>query len=177
MNRRTLISIALAASFALTLSLIVQSPVFAAAQPPQTVAVFLDIDGIAGASTDAQHKDAIEVQSFSLAGQNPGGDGKATLSEFFILKPLDAASPMLLKALATSQKIAKATVTVRGKTDAKGEARDYIRYSFTDLGVSRINQVVSGGGQEELNFRYASVKVEYMGADGKTVEAIIEGKK
>src|SRR4051794_2549797 len=114
MNRWNLSTLAAAALVALLLN--AAGPLYAAAQPPQTVAVFLEIDGIVGTSTDAQHKDAIEVQSFSLAGQNQGGDAKATLSDFFVLKPLDAASPKLLAALATSQKIAKGTLTVRGKT-------------------------------------------------------------
>ena len=63
-------------------------------------------------------------------------------------------------------------MTVRGGKDAK----TYLKYAFTDLSVSRINQVVASGGQEELNFRYATVKVTYVSADGKTtVEG--EGKR
>src|SRR4051812_7827931 len=102
MNRRnpTVLVATTLLMFAICLTLSRQ--VRAAAQPPQTVAVFLEIDGVVGTSADAQHKDAIEVQSFSLAGQNEGAGAKATLADFFVLKPLDAASPKLLEALATS---------------------------------------------------------------------------
>ena len=71
--------------------------------------------------------------------------------------------------IASGRKIAKATVTVRGGKDAK----TYMKYVFTDLTVSRINQVVAQGGQEELNFRYATVQVTYTSADGKTT---VEGE-
>jgi type VI secretion system secreted protein Hcp len=139
---------------------------------PKTAGVYLQLDGIAGEVDEADFKGQIELQSFSLAGQRPDKDGEAAkLADFFVLKALDAASPKLLAAFANGQKIAKATVTIRGGKDAK----TYLKYEFTDVAVSRINQVVSGSGQEELNFRYAAVKVTYTGADGKPVEG--EAKK
>ncbi len=92
------------------------------------------------------------------------------MNDFFVLKAIDAASPKLLAAFAAGQKIAKATVTVRGGKDAK----TYLKYEFTDLSISRINQVVSGTGQEEMNLRYAGLKVTYTGADGKAVEGVVK---
>jgi type VI secretion system Hcp family effector len=139
---------------------------------PKTAGVYLQLDGIPGEADEADFKGQIELQSFSLAGQRPEKEGEpAKLADFFVLKALDAASPKLLAAFAGGQKIAKATVTVRGGKDSK----TYLKYEFTDVAVSRINQVVSGSGQEELNFRYATVKVTYTGADGKPVEG--EAKK
>lgn len=141
----------------------------AAVQAPQTVAVFLKLEGIAGDSSDPAHKGEIEVQSFSLAAQRQD-DGKAKFNDFFVLKVLDGASPQLLAALASGRTIPTAVLTVRGKLAGDNEPREYLRYTFSDLSVTRLNQVVSGGGQEELNLRYGQVKVEYTGPDGKTVE-------
>lgn len=146
-----------------------------AADIPQTVGIFLQLDGLPGDSADAEHKGQIELQSFSLSGQRGAGEGeKANLSEFFVLKPLDAASPKLLEALATGKTFANATISVQGSFTGQ-QPRQYIRYDFTELTVSRINQVVSGGGQEELNFRFKTVKVTYTTADGKKIEAGSEG--
>lgn len=151
------------------------APSPAAPQAKQTAAIFLELEGVAGESADAQHKGAIEVQSFSLSAQHSPGEGgqggqggKATLNDFFVLKPYDAASPHLLVACAAGRTIPKAVLTVRGGAGG-GEPREYLKYTFTDVQVSRINQVVGGAAQEELNFRYASVVVEYTLPDGKVV--------
>ena len=153
-------------------ALLAATTTHAAVTFPKTAGVYLQLDGIPGESDEADFKGQIELQSFSLAGQRPDKEGEAAkLADFFVLKALDAASPKLLAAFAAGQKIAKATVTVRGGKDSK----TYLKYEFTDVAVSRINQVVSGSGQEELNFRYATVKVTYTGADGKPVEG--EAKK
>ena len=137
----------------------------AAPNVPKTSAVYLELDGIPGEVDEGDFKGQIELQSFSLSGQGGEKAGDAAkLNDFFVLKPIDAASPKLLAALGGGQKIAKATVTVRGGKDSK----TYLKYAFTDLTVSRINQVIAAGGQEELNFRYATVKVTYTSADGKT---------
>jgi type VI secretion system Hcp family effector len=149
---------------ALLVALCMSRPTTAAPNVPKTSAVYLELDGIPGEADEGDFKGQIELQSFSLSGQAEQPGEAAKLHDFFVLKPIDAASPKLLAALASGQKIAKATVTVRGGKDAK----TYLKYAFTDLTVSRINQVIASGGQEELNFRYATVKVTYTSADGKT---------
>lgn len=157
-------------STAFLLALCFARPTPAAPNVPKTSAVYLELDGIPGEADEGDFKGQIELQSFSLSGQGGEKPGDAAkLNDFFVLKPIDAASPKLLAALASGQKIAKATVTVRGGKDSK----TYLKYVFTDLMVSRINQVVATGGQEELNFRYATVKVTYTSADGKTT---VEGE-
>ena len=147
-------------------------PTLAAPNIPKTSAIYLELEGIPGEVDEGDFKGQIELQSFSLNGEGAKEGESMKLNDFFVLKPIDAASPKLLAALAGGQKFAKATVTVRGGKDAK----TYLKYAFTDLAVSRINQVIAAGGQEELNFRYATVKVTYVSADGKTtVEG--EGKR
>src|SRR6476620_8061051 len=142
----------LATTLLLTLGFAGSTP--AAPNVPKTSAVYMELDGIPGEADEGDFKGQIELQSFSLSGQSGEKAGDSVkLNDFFVLKPIDAASPKLLAALASGQKIAKATVTVRGGKDAK----TYLKYAFTDLGVSRINQVIAQGGQEELNFRYGTV--------------------
>jgi type VI secretion system secreted protein Hcp len=158
-------------TFTLALGVAYPASIARGAEPKQTAGVFLELEGIPGESADAKYQGQIDVQSFSLSAQR-GGEGenaKTNFNDFFILKPYDAASPALLVACGEGRTIAHAVLTVRGSS-AGGEPREYLKYTFTDLTVSRINQVVGGGGaQEELNFRYGSVVIEYTLPDGKVV--------
>ena len=163
----------LASALAALLGVLCPAPA-ALAEVKQTAAVFLQLDGIDGESADAKHPKAVEVQSFSLSAQYAAGEadkpGKANFNDFFILKPYDAASPELLLACAEGRTIARAVLTVRGGAAGGAAPREYLKYTFTDVQVSRINEVVGGAAQEEVNFRSASVVVEYTLADGKVVK-------
>ena len=79
---------------------------------------FLKIEGIDGESTDAIHKDWIEISSFSWGETNSGGSagtgGKVAIQDFhFVAKKLDKASPLLMLACATGKHIQKAQLTCR----------------------------------------------------------------
>ena len=79
---------------------------------------FLKIEGIDGESTDAIHKDWIEISSFSWGATNPGSygqsTGKVSIQDFhFVSKRIDKSSPLLMKACATGTHIKKAQLTCR----------------------------------------------------------------
>jgi len=89
---------------------------------------FLQIDGIAGESTDKDHKDWIEVLSYShsisqaTSAPNPSGGavvGKVTHQEFVISKHIDVASPRLYEACATGKHFPIAIIEVWRSSDAK----------------------------------------------------------
>ena len=78
---------------------------------------FLHIDGIKGESTDSQHKDWIEVLSYSQgAGASAPGaaDAKKTSGpgEIVITKTVDVSSPFLQKFCASGKHIPKVTLDV-----------------------------------------------------------------
>ena len=92
--------------------------------------MFLKLDGIAGDSTDDQHKREINLTSFAFA-LGRGGDGtgsaagvagaapatKGRLQTLRVDKLYDAASPKLFRAAASGQHIKSAVLTFRRSSD------------------------------------------------------------
>src|SRR5580765_1995255 len=103
---------------------------------------FIKFDGIKGESTDAKHKDEVDVESWSwgeshLGASSPGGGGagagKVSMQDFHFMMRLNTASISLMKACATGQHIKTATLTARksGK-----EQLEYLTFKFADVLVS-----------------------------------------
>ena len=134
---------------------------------------FLKFDGIKGESTDAKHKDEIDVESWSWGATNAGGAGtrgggggagagKVALQDFHFVMKLNRASPALLRACTTGQHIKTATLT--GRKAGKGQ-QDYLTFKFHDVLVSSYQ---TGGSEqsnelptEQLSLNYAKIEVEY----------------
>ena len=131
---------------------------------------FLKFAGIKGESTDAKHKDEIDVESWSwgetlAAGPAGGGRaaaGKVSMQDFHFVMKLNRASPALMKACATGQHIKMATLTARKA--GKGQM-DYLTFKFYDVLVSSYQ--TGGSGQadvlpiESISFNYSKVDLEY----------------
>jgi type VI secretion system secreted protein Hcp len=90
---------------------------------------YMQIDGIKGESTDSQHKDWIEILSYSLAASAPapGTSGAAATNQakpsgpgdIVITKQMDSSSPKLLALCSSGKHISKATIerTANGKPE------------------------------------------------------------
>ena len=119
---------------------------------------FIKFDGIKGESTDAKHKDEIDVESWSFGETNAagggagggGGAGKAAFQDFHFTK-----------ACATGQHIKAATLSARRA--GKGQ-QEYLTFKFRDVLVSSFQS----SGTEELpvptdsvSLAFATVEVEY----------------
>jgi type VI secretion system Hcp family effector len=100
---------------------------------------YLKIDGIPGASTDAQHTGEINVLSFSWGVGRPASAARGaraastSLSEFTIVKHVDVATPKLMMYCASGQHIPEATVATKLMTY---EMRDVIISSCKDQGAN-----------------------------------------
>ena len=74
---------------------------------------YLKLDSIQGEAADANHKDEIQLLSFSwggsqttsVAGTGGSGAGKVDLSELSIMKHMDKSSPALFKAIVSGTHI------------------------------------------------------------------------
>jgi type VI secretion system secreted protein Hcp len=106
--------------------------------------IFLKIDGIKGESTDASHKDEIEVVSWSWgvsevfissAGSGIVG-GKPKIADFVIGKELDKASPELLRACLTVKHITQAVLTQRKPGAGKS---NFLTITLKDVLISSLN--------------------------------------
>ena len=139
-----------------------------------TVDYFLKIDGIKGESQDKTHKDEIQLNSFSWSATNTGtsamgsgaGAGRVQFQDFSFAKSVDTASPKLMLACANGEHIKSAILTCR---KAGKEQQEYLKYTFTDLLVSKF---FLGGTEvmpsEEVSINYSKIEMEYKAqkADG-----------
>jgi type VI secretion system secreted protein Hcp len=147
---------------------------------------FLKIDGIDGESTDAKHKNEIEVESFSWGEQHSGGNasgggggaGKVVSSDFHYTSRLTRASPKLLVACATGQHIKQAVLTGRKAGKAKFE---FLTITFTDLLVSSYETSADspdeapGADQVSLNFATIQMSYKMQKANGAAGDTVVGG--
>jgi type VI secretion system secreted protein Hcp len=131
---------------------------------------FLKFDGIKGESTDAKHKDEIDVESWSWgetlarpAGGGAGaGAGKVSMQDFHFVMRLNRASPGLMKACATGQHIKMATFS--GRKAGKGQ-QDYLTFKFHDVLISSYQTSGSEHADvvptDQVSLNFAKIEVEY----------------
>jgi type VI secretion system secreted protein Hcp len=130
---------------------------------------FLKFDGIKGESTDAKHKDEIDVESWSWgethAAAGPGGGGgagKVAMQDFHFTMRQNTASVGLMRACATGEHIKGATLTGR---KAGKDQQEYLTFKFHDVLVSSFQ---TGGTEDsalvptdQVSFNFAKLEVEY----------------
>ena len=133
------------------------------------VSIFARIGAIKGESRDAKHKDEIEVLSWSwgVSQSGPaghpggGGVGKATFHDVTFTHHIDKASPLLMKACATGQHIADATITVR---KAGASQQEYLIIKMTDVRVMSVSMSASAEEDttmEAVVLTFVKVDLEY----------------
>jgi type VI secretion system secreted protein Hcp len=130
---------------------------------------FLKLDGINGEATDQNHTNELGVLSWSwgasqhssVSNSSGSGAGKASLSDFSIMKNYDAASVPLLKSLMAGTHIANGVLTANKSGSADG-GKPFLKVTFTELFVTSIQ--ASGSSEvptESVSFSYGTIKVEY----------------
>ena len=130
--------------------------------------IFAKIGNIKGESTDAKHKDEIEVLSFSWGVANSGsivagsgaGAGKATFQDLSIVHNIDKATPLLMKACATGTHLKEGTITHRkaGKTP-----QEYLIIKMNDIIITAVTHGGASGlpAAETVSLAFAKVDLEY----------------
>ncbi|WP_457445927.1 Hcp family type VI secretion system effector [Roseateles sp. P5_E4] len=132
---------------------------------------FLQIDGIPGESTDKDHKDWIDIESFSwgLTLVSSGGIGKASFSDLAWTQHVDVSTPKWFLAVATGKHVK--TVTLDVVKVSAGRNDSFFQMIFSDTLGSSLH-ISGGGGGSEL-FASASmtsgdtVKLRYRPQDNK----------
>ena len=132
------------------------------------VDAFLKIDGIDGESSDAKHKNEVEILSYSWGVTQPasggpgsgGGAGKVSFEDFHFVANTSKASPQLFLACASGEHFQKAVLTVR---KAGKDQQEFLKVTLSDVLVTEFKNAGQGGevdvpaDQFSLNF----VKVEF----------------
>lgn len=128
---------------------------------PVASAAYMKLGEIKGESVDAQHKDWIEVSSFSWGTSNSGRVGAttgiatpATPGTLTITKKMDKASPVLMQRC-SGQKAPEVVVHLPSSQRGQG----YTEYVLKDVMISACTQA---NGQESLSFNYS--KIEFKNA-------------
>jgi type VI secretion system secreted protein Hcp len=130
---------------------------------------FLKFDGIKGESNDANHKDEIDVESWSwgethaAAGHTGGGGGagKVQVQDFHFVMQFNKASVSLMKSCATGQHIKDATLSAR---KAGKEQQEYLTIKFNDVLISSYQTGGSEGAAsqiDQVSFNFAKIDVMY----------------
>ena len=148
--------------------------------------IFLKLAGIKGESTDVQHREEIEVASFSWglsrqrATSTGGGAGasKADFQDLHVVTNVSQASPQLFLASAAGRHIETAILTCRKVSG--GTQQDFLKYNLSDVLVASYHtngQSEDGVPVDEVSFTYAQIKVEYrpQRADGSLGAPITAG--
>ena len=131
---------------------------------PVASAAFMKLGEIKGASADAQHKEWIEIQSFSWGASNSGrvaatvaAASPTSPGTLTITKTLDKSTPLLAQRCSGNQSVPE--VTVHLPSPQKGQAMmEYVN----ERGHHQFLQ--SGQRTESLSFNYAKIEMKYASA-------------
>jgi type VI secretion system secreted protein Hcp len=143
---------------------------------------FLKFGSIKGESQASQHKEEIELMSWSWGASNPTtivgsgmSTGKVSLSDITCSKRVDKSSPKLLELLFTGKHVADATITCQKQTGDK-KPQDYLTIKLKEVYVSSYQTGGSSGddlGSESITLSYGSINYDYkmQQKDGSQVSA------
>jgi type VI secretion system secreted protein Hcp len=138
---------------------------------------FIKIDGIDGESTDAKHKNEIDVMWYAWDVEQKGGGvgaglgaGKAKLADFELRTRVNKAGPKLMLACASGQHIKKAVLTAR---KAGKDQQDFMIITFSDLLISKFK---SSGTTEEDHGREI-VPTDYFALNFSKIEFAYKEQK
>lgn len=131
---------------------------------------FLKIDGIAGESADAKHKEEIDLLSWSwgvhqsgtMSYGGGGGAGKASFNDFHFVMKVNKATPKLMLACANGEHIKKAVLTCR---KAGKDQQEFLKITLSDVLVSSYQTGGSGHGDivptDQISINYAKCELSY----------------
>ena len=128
---------------------------------------YLKLDGITGEATDSNHKDEIQLLSFSwggsqvtsVAGTGGSGAGKVDLSDLSIMKHLDKSSSQVFKAMISGTHIKTGTLTA---VKAGAGGKPFLKLSLEELFVTSLQTSASSEiPSESVSFSYNKIKYEY----------------
>jgi len=132
--------------------------------------MFLKVDGIPGESTDASHKDEINILSYAWGESQPPaaasstgtGAGRVIMQDFHFVMRVNKASPKLFLACANGARIKNAILTVRR---AGAGALEFLKWTLTDVTVTSYQTAAdvppSDPATDQVNLRFAKIEVEY----------------
>jgi type VI secretion system secreted protein Hcp len=149
-------------------SILLLATILISLAPVRAVDMFLKLTDIPGESTNIDHKDEIDVFSYSLGISNattaitgPGGAAKPKFEDITITKRVDKSSPLLMLNCAKGQPITQAVLTL---ARAGEKSTKFMVITLDNVIVSSVSSSGSAGSDvpiETVSLNYAKIKVEY----------------
>jgi type VI secretion system secreted protein Hcp len=140
------------------------------------VDMFLKIDGIDGEAVDAKHKGEIELLSFSWGITQPisqtggGATGKAQVSDFSIVKQMNASSPLLMEKCCSGEHIPNVTI----KLVNKETKQTFYEVKLTDCLISSYNTGGAGNGgavpMDQVSFNFRGMDLQATDKSGRSTQ-------
>ena len=128
---------------------------------------FLKMDGVAGDSHDAHHRDEIEVLSFSWGESNlsapssgtGGGAGRVEMEDFHFTTLTGSASPKLMLLCANGRHVVSAVLVVRRPGPS---LQEFLKLTFSDVTVSsyRIGGSTGDVPVDQVSLRFGKVQID-----------------
>lgn len=106
---------------------------------PALADTFLRLEGIPGESTDAKHKDEIDVLSFTQSWINANSGGKAQCGAITVMKNIDRSSPLLLKKTVQGVHISNGQITFRTE-GGDPSLNEYYIIKLTEILITEVTQ-------------------------------------
>jgi len=133
---------------------------------------FLKINGVPGESSDAKHKEQIEILSYSWGVDQPQTNSasshgslsaeRANFHPFVVVKAIDKASPKLAVGCAGGDHYTEAVLEI---CRAGGDKQPYMEYKMTDVMVTSYRPGGTNGAEalplEEVAFSYGKIEWKY----------------
>jgi len=131
--------------------------------------IFIKMDGIPGESTDAKHREEIDVLSWSWGVTLPssphaggaGGAGRAIPADLKFSHRIDLASPSLTRACASGRHVKEAVVSVQ-KTGAA--PFEFLTIKLSDVTVKSVEPGVNtleNNATESVGLAFSRMEFEY----------------
>lgn len=149
----------------------------AAAGAQAADAIFLKLDGIRGDSSDARHRDEIELSSYAQAFRNNAhghgggsGVGHVRCGDITVLKNIDRASPDLIMHVTTGRHIREGTITFTRRDGGAQGGIDYYIVRLREVFIEAVEQIDppgDGGLREKLSLKARVFQFTYYPIDAR----------
>jgi type VI secretion system secreted protein Hcp len=130
-----------------------------------SVDMFLKVEGATGESADANHKEWIDIASFSWGASQAskmetgggGGAGKVSFNDLHIDANMDKATPAILKHCATGKHLGEVRVSI---CKAGGSQVEYSTIVLKEVIVTMVQFSGVGNEQVRVSYSFQAAKVE-----------------
>jgi len=140
------------------------------------ITMYLEVAGVEGEATETNHKDWIEVLSYSWSAVQPtshrsamGGGGQpegVVLRDFECVKPLDKSTPKLMESCCNGVLIPMVTLEVVRHV---GESPTILKYTLEGVIVTSVTDSANTGDEmprQEVTFTFRKLTCTYTETDG-----------